>query len=176
MTTADELLDLCRRHFDPRTKPITMHASHEQRTVLRAATRDGEVVIKVHRERDRYLRERNAYRYWAPALAERAPRLLAEIDDPPAVIVTALPGDPVADHTLPAEAERDVFAQAGAILAAWHAAQPPHTNPDMTTWLAERGEQWLQLAEPILPAAERAEIRAHLRELAALGQIGRAHV
>lgn len=170
MITADELLDLCRQHFDPRAEPFT-HAGQEQTTVLRAATRDGEVVVKVHRDRDRYDRERSAYRHWAPVLAERAPRLLAEIDDPLALIITALPGTPVAELTLAAEAERDVFAQAGTILAAWHAAQRPRDIPNMTAWLADRGEQWLQLAEPILPAAERADIRAHLCELATLGPL-----
>lgn len=41
----------------------------------------------------------------------------------------------------------------------------------MTAWLADRGEQWLKLAEPVLPARERADIRAHLRDLAALGSL-----
>jgi Ser/Thr protein kinase RdoA (MazF antagonist) len=171
VTTAHELLDLCRQHFDPRAELITQHADHDQTTVLRAATRDGEVVVKVHHDPERHARERNAYRHWAPALAERAPRLLTEIDNPPTVIVTALPGAPVAELTLPPEAERDVFGQAGAILATWHAAQPPRDTPNMTAWLADRGEQWLLLAEPILPAAKRAEIRAHLRELATLGPL-----
>lgn len=171
MTTAHQLLDLCRRHFDPHAEPVAQHAGHEQTTVLRAATRHGEVIVKMHRDRERHDRERNAYVHWAPQLAKRAPRLLAEIDDPPAVIVTALPGTPVAELTLPPSAERDVFSQAGTILAAWHAAQPPRDAPDMTAWLADRGEHWLRLAEPILPAAERAEIRTHLRELAELGPL-----
>lgn len=171
MITADELLDLCRQHFDPRAEPITHYPGHEETTVLRAATRDGEVIVKIHRDRERHNRERNAYRHWAPMLAERTPRLLAEIADPPAVILTALPGAPVAELTLPPEAEHDVFGQAGAILAAWQAVQPPRETPNMTAWLADRGEKWLQLAEPILPAAERAEIRAHLRALAALGPL-----
>jgi Ser/Thr protein kinase RdoA (MazF antagonist) len=171
MTAADELLDLCRQHVDPHAEPIMQHAGNEQTTILRALTRHGEVVVKHHRDRERHTRERDAYRHWAPALAERAPRLLTEIDDPPAIIVTALPGLPVAELTLPPEAEHDVFAQSGAILAAWHAAQPPRGTPNMTAWLADRGEQWLQLAEPILPAGERAEIRAHLHKLATLGPL-----
>lgn len=63
MITADELLNLCRQHFDPRAEPFTQHAGQEQTTVLRTTTRDGEVVVKVHRDRDRYDRERNAYRH-----------------------------------------------------------------------------------------------------------------
>jgi hypothetical protein len=48
-----------------------------------------------------------------PALGDRAPRLLAEIEDPAAIIVTALSGAPVAELDLPPEIERDVFGQAG---------------------------------------------------------------
>ncbi|HEU5472722.1 MAG TPA: aminoglycoside phosphotransferase family protein [Actinophytocola sp.] len=171
MTTAHDLLNLCRQHFDPRAEPIAHSAGREQTAVLRAATRHGEVIVKAHRDRERHNSERNAYRRWAPALGERAPRLLTEIDDPPAVVITALPGAPVAGLPLPPDAERDVFAQAGAILAAWHTAGPPHDTPNMAAWLADRGTQWLQLADPILPATRRFEIRAHLRDLATLGPI-----
>jgi Ser/Thr protein kinase RdoA (MazF antagonist) len=171
MTTAHELLDLCRQHLDPHAEPTTHHTSHEHPTVLRATTRHGEIFIKIHHDRERHTRERNAYRHWAPALAEQAPRLLAEINDPPALIITALPGTPLAHLTLPPHTERDVYRQAGAILATWHTAQPPRDTPTMTTWLADRGEQWLQLATPILPATRRAEIHAHLRELATLGPL-----
>jgi Ser/Thr protein kinase RdoA (MazF antagonist) len=171
VTTARELLALCRRQFDPHAEPIAQHAGHEQTTVLRAATRHGEVIVKIHRDRERHDRECNAYRHWAPLLAERAPRLLTEIDDPPAVIVTALPGTPVAAQALPADAERNVFRQAGTLLATWHTAQPPRDTPDMTAWLADRGEQWLRLAEPVFSAAKRTEIRAHLHELVTLGPL-----
>ncbi len=171
MTTAHDLLELCRRHIDPRAEPVTSHAGHDQTSVLRAATRDGKVIVKIHRSRERHDRERDAYHRWVPALGERAPRLLAEISDPPAIIVTALPGAPVTELALPPETEWDVFGQAGALLAAWHRAGPPRETPDMTAWLAARGEQWLALAETILPAARRSDIRAHLRALAGLGPL-----
>ena len=171
MTTAHDLLQLCRRHFAPEAEPVTAHAGHGQTSVLRAATRAGEVIVKIHRSRERHDRERNAYHRWVPTLGERAPRLLAEIDDPPAIIVTALPGTPLTELTLPPETERDIFGHAGTLLAAWHRAGPPRQTSDMTAWLAARGEQWLELAETILPAAQRADIRAHLRALAGLGPL-----
>lgn len=171
MTTAQELLDLCRRHFDPHAEPVARHAAQDQTNVLRAATRDGEVIVKIHRSRGRHERERDAYHRWVPALGEWAPHLLAEIDDPPAIIVTALAGTPVAELVLPPEIERDLFGQAGALLAAWHNAEPPRDTPDMTAWLGARGEQWLHLAEPILSATQRADIRVHLRDLTELGAL-----
>ncbi|MGH3467456.1 MAG: phosphotransferase [Thermocrispum sp.] len=171
MTTAQELLDLCRRHIDPHAEPLAQYTGHDHTSVLRAATRGGEVIVKVHRGRERHERERHAYHRWVPALGERAPRLLAEIDDPPAIIVTALSGSPVAELDPPSEIEQEIFGQAGALLAAWHGAEPARDTPNITAWLADRGEQWLALAEPILPARERANIHAHLRDLAALGSL-----
>jgi len=46
-----------------------------------------------------------------------------------------------------------------------------HVNrhDQVTAWLAARGEQWLQLAEPVLPAALRADSRAHLHDLTEVG-------
>lgn len=67
--------------------------------------------------------------------------------------------------------ERDVFGQAGALLAAWHSVEPPRDTPDITAWHAARGEQWLHLAEPVLPAEQRADIRAYLRDLTELGPL-----
>jgi len=165
------LLDLCCGHFDPQAEPVIQHTGYGRTTVLRAATRHGEVIVKRHRDRERHDRECNAYRHWVSVLGDRAPRLLAEIDDPPAIIVTALPGTPLAALALPPAGEQDAFGQAGALLAAWHNAESPAATPDMTAWLAGRGEQWLELAKAILPAAKRADIRAHLRALAGLGPI-----
>ncbi|MGH3614340.1 MAG: phosphotransferase enzyme family protein [Pseudonocardia sp.] len=171
MTTAQQLLDLCRRHIDPHAEPLAQYAGHDHTGALRAATRDGEVIVKVHRGRERQEQERHAYHRWVPALGERAPRLLVEIDDPPAIIVTALPGGPVAEFDSPSKVEQEIFGQAGALLSAWHRAEPARDTPNMTAWLADRGERWLALAEPILPTRERADIRAHLRDLAALGSL-----
>jgi Ser/Thr protein kinase RdoA (MazF antagonist) len=67
--------------------------------------------------------------------------------------------------------ERDIFGQAGEILAAWHRAEPPRDTPDVTAWLAARSEQWLELADMILPAEQLDDIRAHVRALAELGPL-----
>nr|WP_237439701.1 phosphotransferase [Amycolatopsis rubida] len=165
------MLALCRLRLDPESEPLTPCGGHDEIRVLRAAARVGEVVVKAYRDRERHEQERRAYRRWVPALGERAPRLLAETDDPPAIIVTALPGRSVAELDLPIEREQEVFGEAGALLSAWHETGPARDTPDMTAWLADRGEQWLALAEPVLPARERANTRARLRELAALGPL-----
>ncbi len=169
---ASGLLELCRRHLDPGSQPVTVHAGNANTTLLRVATPShGEVIIKAHRSRNRYANELHAYRHWTSAIAAYAPRLLTQIDDPPALIITALPGSVLAELDLPIDRERAAYEQAGALLAAWHAAQPPTASVDMTSWLADRGHAWLELATDVLPARDRNTIRAHLRELSAITDV-----
>ncbi|MQY28889.1 phosphotransferase [Nocardia aurantia] len=171
MITGADLLALCRHHLDPDSRPIAEHPGHQHTVVLRAATRHGEVIVKAHRHPQRHLNEVHAYQQWTPVIADRTPRLLTKIDDPPAIIVTALPGNPLAATPLPPDRQQAAYLQAGALLAAWHTAEPADSTVDITTWLAERGDAWLQLAEDILSANDRRTIRAHLRELAQLGPV-----
>jgi Ser/Thr protein kinase RdoA (MazF antagonist) len=168
---AANLLTICRRLLDPDAQPAAIHTGHNGTTVLRATTRVGEVIVKPHRGPDRHRQEIHAYQHWTPALHGHAPELLATTDDPPAIIITALTGCPVAETCLSPVQEAHAYRQAGELLQALHHAAPPCTEPDMTAWLAERGEQWLALAEDILPASQRAEIRAHLSALAELAPI-----
>jgi len=167
----DPLLDLCRRLVDPSAEPVAEHAGHNGTRVLRAVTRRGEVIVKVHRSDERHEQELHAYRTWVGKLGDLAPTLVAESDDPPAIVVTALPGRNLADLELDPDAERDTYRQAGALLRTMHQAGPPREQPDMTNWLADRGEQWLSLAHDLLPADHLASIRSHLRALRDLGPI-----
>ena len=166
-----DLLGICRRLVAAAAAPVTVHAGHNGTVVLRATTRAGEVIVKRHRGPERHRQELHAYQRWTPALRGRAPRLLAVSDDPPAIVITALPGSPLATASLSATQEVKAHRQAGELLRVLHDSGPAQVEPDMTAWLAERGERWLALADGILPAARRAEIRAHLRELAQLGPI-----
>jgi hypothetical protein len=52
-------LELCRRHLDPHAQPLTPHTGHDQTNLLQAATRHGQVIIKLHRSRDRHNQERD---------------------------------------------------------------------------------------------------------------------
>lgn len=168
---AAELLAICRRLVDPDAKPITVHPGHNGTAVLRATTAAGEVIVKRHRGPDRHRQEIHAYQHWVPALHGRAPQLLAVNDNPPAIVITAMPGRPLAEAGLAPEQELDAYRQAGKLLRDLHHAAAPHMEPDMTRWLAERGEHWLALAEDILSAERRAEIRSHLRALARIGPV-----
>jgi Ser/Thr protein kinase RdoA (MazF antagonist) len=168
---AATLLALCRRLVDPHARPITVHAGHNHTVALRAATAAGEVIAKLHRGPDRHRQEAHAYAHWTKALNGYVPRLLAVSDDPPAIVITALPGHLLADTPLTPPEEAEAHRQAGAILRALHRAAPATEEPNMTGWLADRGEYWLAQAQNLLPLTRRAEIRAHLHALRALGSI-----
>lgn len=167
MTGAEQLLEVCHRTIDPRATVIRCHGSR----ALRAATRLGEVIVKLHHRPERHQQELHAYRHWVPTLGDRVPRLLATTDDPPTLVITALPGQLLASSDLGLDAERGAHRQAGAILRDVHAAGPPRHLPNMTTWLCERGIAWLEVARDSIPAYRHAEITAHLVALRQLGPI-----
>jgi len=131
-----------------------------------AATRRGEVIVKLHERPERHRQELHAYQRWVPSLGDRAPRLLATTDGPLTLVITAVPGQLLADGGLDRDAERDAYRQAGAILRDLHAAGPPGHLPDMTAWLYERGMAWLDVTRDIIPAHRRAEITEHWRRYA----------
>lgn len=172
MTDLDLLLKLCQRLLDADAVPVAWHPGHAGTCTLRASTgTHGGVIVKVHRSPERHTQEVHAYRTWVPALGDRAPRLLLTTDDPPAIVMTAVPGVPLTQCRLAPEAEQDAYRQAGQLLATLHAAGPPRLEPDWTAWLAERAEYWIQRAEDRITASRRSEIRAHmqvLRDLAPL--------
>jgi Ser/Thr protein kinase RdoA (MazF antagonist) len=161
-----DLLQLCRRLLDTDAVRVTWHPGHAGTQVLRASTTEhGEVIVKQHRSQERHRQEMNAYRTWIPALGNRAPRLLAATDDPPSVVITAVPGLPLDQRTLAPEAERNAYRQAGRLLKTLHAAGPPRLEPDWTAWLAERAEYWIHRVGDRITPGYRAEVRAHMRAL-----------
>ncbi|MFG3301517.1 phosphotransferase enzyme family protein [Micromonospora chersina] len=166
MTDLDLHLKLCQRLLDADAVPVAWHAGHDGTRALRASTGPhGEVIVKAHRSPERHTQEVHAYRTWIPALGDRAPRLLAATDDPPAIVVTALPGVPLTRRLLDREAEQEAYRQAGQLLKTLHAAEPPRLEPDWTAWLAERAEYWIHHAGDQIAASYRAEVRARMRAL-----------
>ncbi|MBM0277473.1 aminoglycoside phosphotransferase family protein [Micromonospora tarensis] len=159
-------LALCQRLLDTDAKPVSWHPGHAGTRALRASTTaHGEVIVKIHRSLERHTQEVHAYRTWIRGLGKRAPRLLAITDDPPAIIITAVPGLPLSQRQLDPKAEQDAYRQAGQLLKTLHTAGPPRLEPDWTAWLAERAEHWIHLAGERITHSCRAEVRAHMRAL-----------
>ncbi|GAB3146930.1 hypothetical protein GCM10027290_29420 [Micromonospora sonneratiae] len=145
---------------------MAWHPGHAGTQVLRSSTAEhGEVIVKQHRSQERHTQEVHAYRTWVLALGDRAPRLLAATDDPPSIVVTAVPGFPLDQRKLAPEAEQDAYRQAGRLLKALHAAGPPRLEPDWTAWLAERAEYWIHQAADHITPNYRAEVRAQMQAL-----------
>jgi aminoglycoside phosphotransferase (APT) family kinase protein len=85
-------------------------------------------VLKTYRSARTFRQELRAYRDWVPALAE-TPRLIDHRrEPPPALLLQALPGEPVSSASLPVEAERRLHGRAGRWLRALHAV--PFRDPD----------------------------------------------
>lgn len=166
--SAKSLLGICQRSLDPHAHTIAVHPGHDSTITLRAGTTAGTVIVKAHRSPERHHREVHAYRHWATTLADRAPRLLAVCADPQSIIITALPGDTLAETAQAPHHEATAHRQAGELLRRLHRAAPPRPDLAMTTTIAERGERWLHQAQAFMPAPLQAEIRAHLRALTRL--------
>lgn len=169
--TVENLLTICQRTLDPQARAITVHAGHDNTVALRAQTSTGTVIVKEHRGPDRHLREIHAYQQWTARLGSHAPQLLAVCDEPPAIIITALRGQPLNETMLDARDEAAAHQQAGELLCQLHQAAPARPEPDMTRWLADRGEYWLHQAMEFTSAACQAQIRAHLAALTELAPI-----
>lgn len=173
MTSApvEELLALCRRHVDPAAQAIAIHPGHDGTSILRATANGRDVVVKVHRSAEHHRQEIHAYQHWTQVLGDRAPELLAVIDEPPGIVLTCLPGTRLDQAELSPEQEANAYHQAGGLLRRYHDAAAPSLEPNITIWLAERGEHWLERGRDFVGVTEAAELRAHLRELVELGPL-----
>jgi len=148
---------------------IGWHAGHGRTVVMRAySPAYGQVIIKVHRGGDRHRQEAVAYRCWTPALGDRAPRLIALHPDPPAIAVTALPGQPLDQVILAPRLEREAHRQAGTLLRDLHQAGPARHDPGFRAILSQRGRYWIDRAAGRLGSEQRGELLARLDELAEL--------
>ncbi|MBM0255789.1 phosphotransferase enzyme family protein [Micromonospora sp. 4G55] len=166
MTDLNVHLALCQRLLETDAKPVTSHPGYAGTRVLRASTAaHGDVIVKIHRSAERHNQEVHAYRTWVPALGDRAPRLLATTDEPPAVVITAIAGVPLSERRLNPTAEKNAYGQAGQLLKTLHAAGPPRLEPDWTAWLADRAEYWIHHAGERITTSYRAEVRAQMRAL-----------
>ncbi|MFF2658175.1 aminoglycoside phosphotransferase family protein [Kitasatospora sp. NPDC058032] len=108
---------------------------------------------KRHKNALMHERETAAYRLLVPALGEgRAPSLLAADASSLLVVTTALPGTSVISAALTATEEREVYRQAGRLLAAVH-AQPTAGAPvgEHLSWAQERARALARARDARLP-------------------------
>lgn len=156
--------------------------AHGMSAVLRLRDARGVTwFAKRHRERDRYKAEVTAYRRWVPALGGHAPRLVAADDVRSAVIVSAVPGEPVpwptADPwTRPDTdrlAEQALHREAGALLRRFHQAQPPLPWDDFGAAKIAEFDRLIPMASQLLGKRDLALARAQVEMLTGLSCPGR---
>ena len=131
---------------------------------------------KRHRERDRYEAEVTAYRRWVPALAGHSPRLHAADDLRSAIIVSAVPGEPVpwpaADLCTPPDtdplAEQALQREAGVLLRRFHDAQPPLPWDDLGAARLAEFDGFMPMASKLLDRRDLALARMQVATLSGL--------
>jgi Ser/Thr protein kinase RdoA (MazF antagonist) len=99
--------------------------------VLEVVTTEGRpLVVKSHNDVFRNQLEAAAYRNWVPAIADRAPALVAADEEGKVLVLTKLDGS-----TPPADLPPSAYADAGAVLKRFHDAGEEVVDPG---WAAQR--------------------------------------
>ncbi len=117
--------------------------------------------LKAHRRDGKREREIWAYNHVVALLGGFAPRLVAVRDEPPpALLLSALPGEPMERVALTPARERNAWQQAGTALARYHTVTSPWfgrpdrngeplegTQPDAEAFWQSRLADWIDRAE-----------------------------
>jgi hypothetical protein len=150
---------------------------HRMSSVLRVRDADGLTwFLKCHADRARYNAELLAYRRWVPALGGSAPRLRAFTDLLAAIIVSAVPGEPVpwpnretgrlSDVGLPAE--QAMHSHAGMLLRKFHDGQKARPCSDFGLAKAANFDRLRPRAAGLLTRRELDRARGAVAALEAL--------
>ncbi len=94
---------------------------HGRSCVYRIQASNGFYYVKVHQDELVWAREVHGYEQWAQPFGAHCPQLVAVHDEAPyALLVSELPGQPLAGLALSREKEQQVWQSAGAALAQLH--------------------------------------------------------
>lgn len=123
-----------------------------------AVWRAGDVVVKQHRGDRPYRQELHAYTRWLPHLSEQTPALLAADDASHTLVLSRLPGTPLAQAL---DAERTAHHQAGAFLKILHAIPDPDPDPlPLAAAILQRHTAWHRRVAPHLTADDHTRLSA----------------
>ena len=128
--------------------------------------------LKRHKQVRKFVRERRFYEEWKPHLPDMTPDLVAVF--PNALLIGALPGEPMESALLEPEDERVVFVQAGRFLRALNAI--PYTDErklSLVDELADRMDTWLAHARDYLAAEDIRWLADRFRPHEAFGDLAR---
>jgi 8-oxo-dGTP diphosphatase len=120
--------------------------------------------LKRHSSALFHQREVSAYQRWTTALgAGRAPLLVAADPYLRAIVVPAVPGQPVHGQQPLADTETEIYRQAGTLLRRLHDASP--SNLPGTSQAMARADDQLQRSGGLIDCAQARLIRAHAARL-----------
>ncbi|MER7539365.1 phosphotransferase [Streptomyces sp. NPDC097704] len=126
--------------------------------VLRLVDAEGnEFFAKQHSERDRYVRELQAYLAWGTYLVGHVPRIVGQQDMTCTLLLTAVPGVR-ADALAPGSPEEEALHyEAGRVLGKLHRATSAPPSGAVSTHLAQRLRDWIARADRagLISAVER---------------------
>jgi tRNA A-37 threonylcarbamoyl transferase component Bud32 len=172
-----DVLDFSRQVLGPCELEQDFSWAHGMSAVLRLRDAGGVIwFAKRHRERDRHEAEVTAYRQWVPALGSHAPRLHAVDDLRSAIIVSAIPGEPVpwpaADLSgqpgIDRLAEQALQREAGVLLRRFHDAQPPLPWGDLGAAKIAEFDGLMPMASQLLARRDLAFAQAEIETLSGL--------
>ena len=136
---------------------------HRGATVLEICDASGRRwFAKHHQRREQYDRELSAYRRWVPALRPNAPDLHACDDERRTLVLSAVPGWVVPDHSA------DLYRAGGALLRRLHDAEEFPPDPGYAAAKEAELEGWLARSDGLLGPAETAFVRSEIRCLEGL--------
>jgi len=134
--------------------------------------RDGRGVswfVKCLHDRDRYAAEAAAYRWWVPALGDRAPTLRAADDASQTLVLSSVGATPFPDEAADEVGEAEIHRQAGELLRRFHGGQPPAEWADFPAVKLEEFDRWSGRARGLLTVGELDFTRGLVRSLSDLG-------
>jgi Ser/Thr protein kinase RdoA (MazF antagonist) len=136
----DEVLAAARRLIGP-FEVVADHSWTELglAVVVEVMTGAGDArIVKAHSDDVRHVIEVAAYERWVPAIADRAPRLLAVDRSCRAVVLSKLDAGPPADDLAP-----EVYRDAGALLRRFHEAAAPTIGEGWAAGRLDNLREWI---------------------------------
>ncbi|MFI0219802.1 phosphotransferase [Streptomyces lydicus] len=139
--------------------------TRENSRVWRIRNADGGTwYVKIHQNDKFHGREVRALRTWAGSLGAAAPRLVAADAELRAVVVTALPGQPLHGKVLGPEQERKIFRRIGELARRIHDASPPRPAPASGGPAVGKADRHLEAARPHLVEGDEEFVRELVRQ------------
>ncbi|MEM7246514.1 MAG: phosphotransferase [Acidobacteriota bacterium] len=145
-------------------------------TTWRVSTRGGVTLLKRCRSRRAFEDERRALSSWGPHLGGRAPNLLAAWAEPtPALLIQLLSGRTADRWSFSAELERDLWRQAGGLLARLHHLSSFEDDDPLplSDALSARAGATLDRCAELLPSSSRARVVERLSDFSDFAELRR---